>query len=49
MNRDQGRALIIHKICMAILRKRLAQMRVYVNKLKGMNDSELFNEYRRQT
>ena len=48
MRPEQARALMIHKICFKILRKRLEQMRVYVLTLKEMPDDMLFEEYRKQ-
>ncbi len=46
---DKGhcRANIIHKICIAVLRRRLEQMRRFVFNLKEMSDDDLLREYKK--
>ena len=48
MNKAQGRDLMIHKICWAVLRKRLAQMKSYADALRQLPEDELFQEYKRR-
>jgi len=48
MNKTQGRALMIHKICWSILKQRLMQMKIYADTLRRLSDDELFQEYKQR-
>ncbi len=47
LDKEHCRDNMIHKICMAILKKRLEQMKPYKFKLMKMPDVELFEEFRK--
>ena len=47
MEREHCRANMIHKICIAVLRRRLEQMRRFVFELKKMSDDDLLREYKK--
>lgn len=48
LNKAQGRDLMIQKICWAVLKKRLAQMKSYADALRRLPDDELLQEYKRR-
>jgi len=48
MNKSQGRDILIHRICWAIMKKRLQGMRAYIGKLRAMSDDDLFKEYNKR-